>query len=72
MAHEDGIEGTRLDLRRQPRKGTLPEVEQDGRLAVANQVRGASRADSIRVGRPGANDRQLHARTPGIVIVIEG
>jgi hypothetical protein len=72
MTDEDGIEGARLDLGRQPWKGTLPEVEQDGGPVVADQVRGASRTDPIRVCRPGAQDRQLHARTPSIVIVMEG
>ncbi len=60
MADEDCREVARLELSHEARERALAQIEQDRGRAGADQVGGASRSGSIRVGGTRPQDGQLH------------
>ena len=60
MADDDRIEVRRVQQPRQPRERALAQVQEEGTLAVRQQIRRTGRAGAVRVRGSGADDREVH------------
>ena len=58
VADDDRIEVRRVEQPGEPGERALPEVEQEGALAVRQEVGRAGRPGAVRVRGPGADDRE--------------
>ena len=59
VADEHGIEAGRVQQPGEPGERALAKVEQEGTVAAGQEVGRARRAGTVRVCRPGADDREI-------------
>jgi hypothetical protein len=59
VADQDGVKRPGVQEVGETRKGTLPQVQEDGRGVVPNEIGRSDGPGSIGVGRPGTDDVQI-------------